>query len=250
VRLHAKRRKQNYSSDEDGYSVNTSTDVILVSSDASDAWRLDDVAGLIRDGAVGIIPTDTYPALVCDLENKEAVRVMYELKRARPSTKSMSILCRSFQDVSTYTSGPQFDAFFKTAKRILPGPYTLILPASKNLPKQVTDFDTGAKKKRTTVGVRLVGNVVCQALLERLDRPLLSSSAIIPEMRDKDGRASAAPDIGTLMDSYGPSLGFVVGVHEDDVLHQGERVEGSTVLDLTGDGVDVVRYGAGDVSWL
>lgn len=250
VSMHAKKRKQGYSSDEDGYSVNTSTEVVLVSSDAWDAWRLDDVAGLIRDGAVGIIPTDTYPALVCDLENKEAVRVMYELKRARPSTKSMSILCRSYQDVSTYTSGPQFDAFFRTAKRILPGPYTLILPASKNLPKQVTDFDTGAKKKRTTVGVRLVDNVICQALLERLDRPLLSSSAIIPEMRDTDGRASAAPDIGSLMDSYGPSLGFVVGVHEDDVLHQGERVEGSTVLDLTGDGVEVVRLGAGDVRWL
>lgn len=252
IRAHAKKkpRKTNYGSDDGEGSINTSTEVILVSSDASDAWRLDEVADLVRAGSVGIVPTDTYPALVCDLENKEAVRVMYELKRASPSTKSMSILCRSFQDVSTYTSGPQFDAFFKTAKRILPGPYTLILPASKNLPKQVTDFDTGAKKKRTTVGVRLVGNVICQALLERLDRPLLSSSAIIPDMRDKDGRASAVPDIGALMDSYGPALGFVVGVHEDDVLHQGDPVEGSTVLDLTGDGVEVVRHGAGDISWL
>ena len=245
-----KARKPNYSSDEEGTGINTKTEIILVSSDASDAWRLDQAADLIRGGAVGVIPTDTYPALVCDLESKTGVQTMYELKRAKP-TKSMSILCRSFQDISTYTSGPQFDAFFKTAKRILPGPYTLILPASKNLPKQVTDFDTGAKKKRTQVGVRIVDNVVCQALMERLDRPLLSSSAIIPEMRDKDGKASAVPDIGALMDSYGPSLGFVVGVHEDDVMRAGEPVDGSTVLDLTGDnGVEVVREGRGDLSWM
>ena len=276
-----KKSRTSYSSDEEG-SVNTSTSVILVSSDASDAWRLDEAADLIRGGAVGIVPTDTYPALVCDIESRDGVQTMYELKRAKPSAKSMSILCRSFQDVTTYTSGPQFDAFFRTAKKILPGPFTLILPASKELPKQVTDFDTGTKKKRTTVGVRLVDNLICQELLSRLDRPLLSSSAIIPEMRDKDGRASAAPDIGALMDSYvlsnslsiagtpstchtlshslalcarslaryGPALGFVIGVHEDDVLHQGDPVEGSTVLDLTGDGVEVVREGRGDVSWL
>lgn len=200
---------------------------------------------------VGIIPTDTYPALVCDLENKEAVRVMYELKKASPSTKSMSILCRNFQDITTYTSGSQFQSFFKTAKRILPGPYTLILPASKNLPKQITDFDAGKSKKRTAVGVRLVDNVICAALMERLERPLLSSSAILPEMRDKEGRASAVPDIGALMDSYGPALGFVIGIHEDDVLQgEAELVEGSTVLDLTGSEIEVVRYGAGDVSWL
>ena len=59
----------------------------------------------------------------------------------------------------------------------------MILPASKNLPKQIIDFDAGKSKKRSTVGVRLVDNVVCQELLKRLERPLLCSSAILPDLR-------------------------------------------------------------------
>lgn len=260
-RAHAKKKRSgkqpsgNYSDDESSF--NRSTDVILISSDASDAWRLDGAAEAIRSGQVGIVPTDTFPALVCDLESKDAVRTLYELKKANPSTKSMSILVRNFTDISTYTTGfpvsraPGQEDFFKIAKRILPGPYTLILPSSKNMPKQFVDFEAGKSKKRTAVGVRLVDNAICSALMERLDRPLLSSSAILPDMRDHEGKASAVPDIGSLMDFYGPALGFVVGIHEDDVLWgEAGSVEGSTVLDLTGTEIEVVRYGAGDVSWL
>lgn len=75
---------------------------VEVEPDGSDEWRLDEVAGLIRDGAVGIIPTDTKYAFVCDLESRDAVQTLYDLKGAGRS-KPMSILCRGFSDIDRYT---------------------------------------------------------------------------------------------------------------------------------------------------
>ena len=230
-------------------------DVITVMRDGSDAWRLDEVAERISGGEVGIVPTDTYPALVCDVEHKDAIQVLYELKRASPK-KSMSILVRNMSDISTYTLGfpasriPGQTDFYKIAKKILPGPYTLILPASKSLPKQIIDFDAGKSKKRSTVGVRLVDNIVCQEILQRLDRPLLCSSAILPDLREDDGHASMIPDVGTLSDYYGSRLGFIV--EEDDEYHDASLSsnEPSTVLDLTQPEIEVVRRGKGPVDWL
>jgi len=194
---------------------------------------------------VGIIPTDTFPALVCDLENKSSVQALYEIKGASPS-KKLSILCRSFSDVSTYTLGfpvsnvPGQPNFYKIAKQILPGPYTLILLASKDLPRQVTNFDSGRSKHRATVGVRLPDDQICQAILEQLDRPLLCTTAAIVDGND----GSIVPDAAVLADVYGPrGLTFVVD--------PGYRVaDASTVIDLSGPEAVLVRQGKGDASWL
>lgn len=197
---------------------------------------------------VGIIPTDSFPALVCDLECRPAVQLLYELKGASPS-KKLSILCRNFQDVSTYTLGfpvataPGRPNFYKIAKAILPGPYTLILSASKSLPKQITNFESGSSKKRSTVGVRLPDDPVCQEVLARLERPLLCTTATVDEaLRGGDG--SWAADAAVLADVYGPrGLGFVVDSGP-------RRVEPSSVVDLTGPEPVVVRQGKGDTSWM
>ena len=200
---------------------------------------------------MGILPTDSFPALVCDLENRPAVQLLYELKGASPS-KKLSILCRNFQDVSTYTLGfpvsaaPGQPNFYKIAKQILPGPYTLILNASKALPKQITNFESGSSKKRSTVGVRLPDDAVCQAVLQLLERPLLCSTATVEDGGGRDGEdpSTMAPDAAVLADTYGPrGLAFVVDV--------GPRsVEPSTVIDLSGAVPVLVREGRGDVSFL
>ena len=244
----AKMKKKKRSQSRD-----SSSEAMIVSlcSDGSDAWKLDSVADMISDGAVGVLPTDTYPALVCDVENKNAVETLYALKRANPR-KSMSILVRHMADIAEYTQGfpvsrqPGQPDFYKIAKKILPGPYTLILPASKSLPKQIIDFDMGKKQKRSTVGVRLVDNIVCQELLQRLDRPLLCSSAILPDTNE--GNEVCIPDVGTMSDYYGPSLSFIVHVEDDH--EQQQQNEPSTVIDLTQGEIEVIRYGKGDLSWL
>lgn len=76
---------------------------------------------------MGIIPTDSYPSFVCDLNNRSAVQKLYELKQMSAS-KPLSILCRNLQDVGQYTMGfpssrtPGQPDLFKIAKRVLPGP--------------------------------------------------------------------------------------------------------------------------------
>ena len=81
---------------------------------------------------VGILPTDTYPALVCDLEAKAAVQKIYDIKQMSPS-KQLSILCRSLTDIGTYTLGFPVSqigrtATFKLARQVLPGPVSPLLP--------------------------------------------------------------------------------------------------------------------------
>lgn len=220
--------------------------LINVMPDASDAWRLGEVVSMLTDGYVGIIPTDSSPALVCDLESKGAVELLYSLKRAAPS-KQMSILCRNFADVSKYTLGfpvsnaPGKPDFFRIAKQILPGPYTLILQASKQLPKQITNFESGRSKHRLTVGVRLPDDAVCQAILQQLDKPLLCSS-VHASVEQEGGNDTL--EAAVLADMYGPQgLGFVVDV--------GPRpVDISTVIDLSGHEPVLVRLGKGDASFL
>jgi tRNA threonylcarbamoyl adenosine modification protein (Sua5/YciO/YrdC/YwlC family) len=184
---------------------------------------------------------------VCDLESRDAVQLLYDLKGAAPS-KQLSILCRSFSDVSTHTLGfpvstaPGQPDFFRIARHILPGPYTIILQASKALPKQITNYQSGRKKTRSTVGIRLTADPVCQALLERLDRPLLCSTVKLGADDGDDGVFS--PDAAVIADAYGPrGLSFVVDA--------GRRVaEASTVIDLSGGIPVLVRQGKGDASWL
>ena len=193
---------------------------------------------------MGVLPTDSFPALVCDLENKNAVQLLYELKGASPS-KQLSILCRNFADVSRYTLDFPVSTvagqpnFYKIARQILPGPFTIILPASKMLPRQVTNYESGRSKQRSTVGVRLPDDAACRAVLAQLDRPLLCSTA-----RVEGGEEGVIPDAAVLADHYGRrGLAFVVDA--------GRRAaEPSTVLDLSGGEIVLVRQGKGDTSWL
>eukprot|EP00803_Ostreobium_quekettii_P009755 evm.model.scf_182.2 EVM.evm.TU.scf_182.2 scf_182:30063-33589(+) len=141
---------------------------VSVAPDGSDHWRLEPVVEILRSGGVGIIPTDTLPAVVCDVGDKDAVERLYAAKDLDPK-KPLSILCRGFSDIGVYTLGfpvsnvPGRRDTFNLAKQVLPGAYTFILPASKKLPKQVLDFDSGKSKQRRSVGVRMPDDPIAQA---------------------------------------------------------------------------------------
>ncbi|XP_030476037.2 uncharacterized protein LOC115693194 [Syzygium oleosum] len=205
-----------------------------------DSWKLDPVVDLLKEGAVGVIPTDTIYAIVCDLKSPSAIERLRRIKEISPS-KPLSILCRSFRDIDTYTTGfPRGDGqghtnIFRAAKHCLPGPYTFILTASKELPKQCTRYGTTAAKyaHRKSVGVRIPDDAICQAILERMDSPLISTSVKGP----KDDEWMIDPVV--IADSYGPEgLDFVVD--------GGIRVaDPSTVVDMTGHYPKILRQGKG-----
>ena len=221
---------------------------VTVSDDGSDDWRLDEIASLIRDGRVGIIPTDTKYALVCDLESRAGVQTLYDLKGAGAS-KPMAILCRGFADVDKYTQGfpdnvvPGRTQAFKIAKKCLPGPYTFVLNAGKELPK-VCLADPKSKSKnckaRKTVGVRISGCATTAALLSRLDRPLLSTTAPANGPFGEE-EPDELQDPAVLAESFGDELAFVV---DAGVMFNPP----STVLDLSSATPTLIRRGAGDAS--
>ena len=194
---------------------------------------------------MGILPTDTLTAIVCDVEDRAAVARLYAIKEvANPLKKPLSLLCRGLDDVAKFTTGlppggggPGAPNLFRIANAVLPGPYTLILPASKALPKACILDKRGAPvcKLRRTVGVRLPAHPVTAALLSRLSRPLLCTSVDWAMDTLAGTRARQAA-----------KLDFVVAV---DSLHRGDTPvtpQPSTVIDLSTGMPRLLRQGAGD----
>ncbi|MEW5307683.1 MAG: hypothetical protein WDW36_010061 [Sanguina aurantia] len=218
--------------------------IIPVDPLGSDAWRLDPVIEMLKNGGVGIIPTDTLPAIVCDMSSRTAVQRMYAVKQMNEK-KPLSILVRGFSDISTYTTGfpTSHEAgqpdYFKLFKKLLPGAYTIILPASKALPVQNVDMAKGKSIQRKSVGVRWADDKICQAILAGVERPLLCTSVHVAEVL---AEGTECPDVGSMLDRYGTSgIDFIVDV--------GPRIAVvSTIIDMTGSSPEVVRHGAADAS--
>ncbi|XVF57779.1 hypothetical protein PTKIN_Ptkin07bG0009600 [Pterospermum kingtungense] len=213
---------------------------VEVDPSGTESWKLEPVIELLKQGAVGVIPTDTVYAIVCDLRSNSAIERLRRIKNIEPS-KPLSILCRSLRDIDTYTMGfPCGDGqghanIFRVVKQCLPGPYTFILTASKELPKQCVRFGTTTAKyaARKNVGVRMPDDAICQAILEKMDAPLISTSVKWP----KENEWMIDPVV--IADIYGPEgLDFVVA--------GGIRVaDPSTVVDMTGPYPKIVRQGKG-----
>ncbi|KAL9457965.1 hypothetical protein AB3S75_006919 [Citrus x aurantiifolia] len=216
--------------------------LMYVEADPSgaDSWKLEPVVELLKEGAVGVVPTDTLYAIVCDLKSHSAIERLRRIKNVE-SSKPLSILCRSLHDIDTYTTGfPRGDGqghanIFRAVKHCLPGPYTFILTASKEVPKKCVRYGTTTAKYslRKHVGVRIPNDAICQAILQKMDAPLISTS--VKWLKDNEWMV----DPVVIADTYGPEgLDFVVD--------GGVRVaEPSTVVDMTGTYPKIIRQGKG-----
>ncbi|KAI3520676.1 hypothetical protein L1887_10126 [Cichorium endivia] len=213
---------------------------IEVDPNGSDTWKLDSAVELLKKGAVGVIPTDTVYAMVCDMTNHDAIERLRRLKEVEAS-KPFSILCRSLHDIDTYTTGfPRGNSngisdIFRAVKHCLPGPYTFILTASKALPKQCIKYGTTTSKyaSRKNLGVRIPDDAVCQAILEKMGAPLISTSVRSPQ----ENQWIIDPVI--IADTYGQEgLNFVIDA--------GVRVANpSTVVDMIQIPPTIIRQGKG-----
>ncbi|KAF8399957.1 hypothetical protein HHK36_015829 [Tetracentron sinense] len=230
---------------------------VEVDPSGADSWKLDPVVNLLKEGAVGVIPTDTVYAIVCDLRIHSAIERLRRHRKFKGKEycfflffssdvsvsfmQPLSILCRSFRDIDTYTMGfPRGNDhgqtnIFRAVKHCLPGPYTFILPASKELPKQCTRYGTTTAKfaSRKNVGVRMPDDAICQVILEKMDAPLISTSVKWP----KEDEWMIDPVV--IADIYEPE-----GL--DFVIDGGIRVaDPSTVVDMTGSSPTIIRQGKG-----
>ncbi|KAG7623677.1 YrdC-like domain [Arabidopsis thaliana x Arabidopsis arenosa] len=234
-----------------------------------DSWKLQPVIDLLKQGAVGVIPTDTVYAIACDCKNHSAVERLRRIKKIE-SSKPLSILCRSLRDIDTFTMGfPRGDGHghanvFRAVKQCLPGPYTFILTASKELPKQCVGYGTTSVKyaSRKNVGVRISDDALCQAILQQMDAPLICTSVKGPKENEWMIDPTAIGDI------YGPEVFIALTLSQrlknifgcsilcfgfllqglDFVVDGGIRVaEPSTIVDMTGPYPKVIREGKGPI---
>ena len=192
--------------------------------DYPELWQLGAIAKKLGAGAVGVIPTDTVYAFVCDVGDKDAIERLYRVKQLDPK-KPLSLLCKDLAAISEYTKGLR-NSHYRAMRRCLPGPFTFILQAGAPVPKLML---TG---KRREIGVRVPDDVICAALLGDLERPLLCTSVRTPEDSFWNNPAE-------INETYGKRLDFIID--------GGQRfAEPSTVIDLTEEDPVIVRHGKGD----
>src|ERR1700743_65580 len=122
----------------------------------------------LLDGGVIIYPTDTIYGLGCDIFQHKAVERICRIKQVDPAKAQLSFICHDLSDLSNYTKSIS-TPLYRLLKTHLPGPYTFILPASKQVPKIL-------KSRKDTIGLRIPDNVIARALVKELGHPILSSS--------------------------------------------------------------------------
>ena len=178
----------------------------------------------LRDGGVIIYPTDTIYGLGCDIFNRAAVERIYMIKN-ETDTKLFSFLCPDLKDISKYAKVSNFA--YKSMKKLLPGPYTFVLPAAKEVPKKLLT-------KRKTVGIRVPDNDIARNLSRELGNPIISTSATTRK--------------GELL--FDPlEIRSVFNMNVDLMLSMGGLSGNpSSIVDLSKDEVEIIREGAGDVS--
>jgi tRNA threonylcarbamoyl adenosine modification protein (Sua5/YciO/YrdC/YwlC family) len=181
------------------------------------------VVNILKQGGIIIYPTDTIYGLGCDIYQPKAVERICQIKNVQPQKANLSFVCYDLSDLSHYVK--QLDTpVYRILKQYLPGPYTFILPASKEVPRLL-------KTKKETVGIRVPDNKTARCIVKELGNPILSAS--LP---------------GENVEDYtDPELIHEHFEHLVDVVVDGGigHMIPSTVIDFSGDTAEVVRRGAG-----
>jgi tRNA threonylcarbamoyl adenosine modification protein (Sua5/YciO/YrdC/YwlC family) len=183
------------------------------------------VAECLKDGGVIIYPTDTIYGLGCDINQHKAVDRICKIKNIDPQKAQLSFICRDLSHLSDYTKTID-TPLYRMLKSYLPGPYTFILPASKQVPKIL-------QSKKSTIGLRVPANIICQHILDELGNPILSASLpgdMVEEYTD--------PEV--INEKFGDKVDFVIdgGI--------GGMVP-STIVDCTTSEWVITRQGTGEI---
>lgn len=185
-------------------------------------------AQILDYGGVGAIPTDSCYALACHLDDRAAVDRIRAIRRI-DERHLLTLMCRDLSDIGQYAKLD--DRMYRLLKNATPGPYTLVLEATKEVPRRLSH------PSRKTIGLRIPDHPVALGLLDVLGQPLLTTSLRLPgdELplnEAHDIRERLANDVDFVLDA-GPC-----------------GVQPTTVVDLTGTDAVLVRQGKGDIAAL
>ena len=178
---------------------------------------------VLKKGGLIIFPTDTVYSMGCDLRNKKALENLAKFKGIKLSKANFSIICHDLSNLSEYVKHIDRPTF-KLLKHSFPGPFTFILPASKEVPKIL-------QSRKKNIGLRIPDNLIAVAIIKTLGHPILSTSFPGDEVEEYTD-----PEI--IFENWGNQIDMVVdgGIG---------GITPSTVVDCTTDAYQVIRQGAG-----
>ena len=183
---------------------------------------------LLNQGGVLAVPTDSSYALVCHMDDKAAADHLRKV-RGVDDKHHLTILCRGLSELANYAKVD--NAQFRMLKQATPGAFTFILEATKEVPRRMSH------PQRKTIGLRVPGHPVLQELLTLHGAPLLATTLIPPDESDP------LNDPEEIRDRYEK---IIAGVIDAGACNR----EPTTVVDCSGDGIEVVRQGLGDIALL
>lgn len=187
------------------------------------------VVETLRSGGVIVYPTDTIYGIGCSLMNKRAIERVCRIIDIKPQRLDLSFICYDISDVSTYVKRMDTPVF-KLLKRTLPGPYTYIMESSAAVPK-ILDIN------KKTVGIRIPGHPVTQAIVHELGHPLISSS-----LKHDDDIQEFITDPEEIYERMKHLVDVVIDSGPGGIVP-------STVVDLTGSEPVLVREGLGEFAF-
>jgi len=198
--------------------------ILHVNNQNPNSRHIRTIVETLQNGGIIIYPTDTIYGLGCDIFQPKAIERIARIKQIDPAKANLSFVCYDLSDLSKYTKSIS-TPLYRLLKNYLPGPYTFILPASKEVPKIL-------KSKKNTVGIRVPANKIACTIIENLGHPILSSS--LP---------------GEMVEEYtDPELIYENFKNIVDIVIDG-GIGGtlpSTVIDCTKEPYELLRMGAGE----
>lgn len=189
---------------------------------------LDRLGDALRGGAVMLYPTDTVYAIGCDLNSKSAIERVRRIKQMS-NDKPLTFICPSLSDIAQYAIVS--DPAYRLMRKLIPGPFTFVLPTTKLVPKLVMH------PKRKTTGIRVPDHPICLALMERLGNPMISTSAYALAIEEEFESPRMADSRFELFDCFEKMVDIII---DSGVEPSGQM---STIIDLTSEPPEMIRRG-------
>lgn len=188
--------------------------------------RVAGIVEIIRDGGLIAYPTDSSYAFGCHIGDKRAIDRIHRIRRTNKK-HNFTLVCRDLSEISIYARVDNWA--YRLVKSLTPGPYTFVLPATREVPKRLQN------PKRRTIGMRVPDHPLVRAVLDELGEPIMSSTLLLP------GDDMPLTDPAEIEERIGHQIDAIVDAGPTGI-------EPTSVLDLTGGVAEVLRAGRGDVS--
>jgi tRNA threonylcarbamoyl adenosine modification protein (Sua5/YciO/YrdC/YwlC family) len=185
------------------------------------------VVDVLTKGGIIIYPTDTVYGMGCDISNSKAIEKICKIRGIKPEKANFSFICYDLSHISDFTR--QIDnETYRVIKKALPGPFTFIFNANKNVPKLLSS-------NKKTVGIRVPDNTIARAIVKMLGNPIISTS-----IHDDDEIIEYSTDPELIHEKYQDIVDLVIdGGYGDN--------EPSTIVDCSEGDFEIIRQGKGDL---